>query len=198
MSTLDRGFKSWAERLSAGIRRELELEPHAQLDPRALAGYLDVTLWTPSDVPGLPSNVVEQLLERDPWGWSAVTQVVDGGTVVIYNPRHSAGRWASNVTHELAHLILDHEPGKIILSNDGAIVMRTFDAKQEAEAGWLSGCLLLPRVALLRAARAGLSPGQIADEYGVTEVLVNYRLRICGVDTQVRAALTRSRKRVVG
>src|SRR5262245_17736812 len=133
MSTLERGFKSWAERLSVGIRRELELEPYAPLGPRALADYLDVVLWTPRDIPGPPPDVLKQLLERDPWGWSAATQVVDGRTVVIYNPRHSAGRWASNVAHELAHLILDHEPGKIMVSHDGSIVMRTFDAKQEAE-----------------------------------------------------------------
>lgn len=158
---------------------------------RSLAEYLDVTLCTPHDIPGMPKDTLDQLLERDPWGWSAVTQVIGQRMTVIYNPRHSPGRRASNIAHELAHVLLEHEPGKVILSPDGSIAMRTFDAKQEEEAGWLAGCLLLPRVALLRAARAGQSAGQIGDDYAVTEVLAEYRLRICGVTAQVRAASAR-------
>jgi Zn-dependent peptidase ImmA (M78 family) len=87
---------------------------------------------------------------------------------------------------ELAHVLLEHEPAKVILSYDGSIVMRTFDARQEEEAGWLAGCLLLPRVALLRAVRARQTSAEIAEVFGVTEVLTNYRIRICGVDAQVR------------
>src|SRR4051812_1882928 len=126
MSTLERGFKSWSERLSGGIRRELNLESHDPLDPKSLADYLEVTLWTPNDVPGLPVDTLAQLLDVDPRGWSAVTQTIGNRTVVVYNPRHSRGRRSSNIIHELAHVILEHEPGKLILSHDGSIVMRTF------------------------------------------------------------------------
>ena len=194
MSMLERGFKSWSERLSAGIRRELSVAPHDPLDPRSLANYLEVTLWTPSDVRGIPEEILAQLLDKDPRGWSAVTQTVGDRTVVIYNPRHSRGRQASNITHELAHIILDHEPGKIMFSHDGSIVMRTFDAKQEDEAGWLSGCLLLPRLALLSALRRGESSEDISKAYGVSEMLVRYRISLCGVAAQVRAADRRQRR----
>src|SRR5712675_136588 len=34
---------------------------------------LDVRLWTPYDVPGLPQPVLDQLLRHDPDGWSAVS-----------------------------------------------------------------------------------------------------------------------------
>jgi len=198
MSSLERGFKSWAERLSGGVRKDLELEPDAPLPPEFLADYLDVRLLTPHEVDGLGPELLEQLLKKDPWSWSAVTLTAKGLTRVIYNPRHSAGRRASNLMHELAHVLLEHEPAKVILSYDGSIVMRTFDARQEEEAGWLAGCLLLPRVGLLRAVRAGQTPVQIAEGYGVTEVLANYRVRICGVDAQVRALARRGgRRRVV-
>jgi hypothetical protein len=193
MSTLERGFKSWSERLSAGIRRDLGLVGPAPLPPAHLAEYLDVRLWTPHDIPDLPRDVLDQLLEHDPWGWSAVTQTVKGQVTVIYNPRHSKGRQSSNIAHELAHVLLEHGPSKVILSGDGAIAMRTFDARQEAEAGWLSGSLLLPRVALLSAARQGLSVGEIADKYVVSEVLVNYRTRITGVAAQARRATSKRR-----
>jgi hypothetical protein len=195
MSTLERGFKSWAERTALTVRRDLDLSPHAPISAQGLADYLDVTLWTPRDVPDLPAEVVTQLLEIDPYGWSAVSQQIDGRVVVIYNPRHSAGHRASNIVHELAHLLLDHEPATVILSPDGAMAMRTFNAKQEEEANWLAWCLLLPRDALLRAMSAGNNEAQIAEEYGVTETLVRFRVRICGVEAQLRAR-ARSRPRV--
>src|SRR5690349_3227435 len=162
MSTLERGFKAWSERMSAGIRRDIGLRPEQPLSPRDLAGYLDVTLWTPNDVPDLPAALVEQLLEVDHSGWSAVTHQIDGRAIIVYNSRHSPARQSADIAHELAHLLLDHEPGTLILSHDGAIAMRSFNAKQEEEASWLAACLLLPRVALLREMRAGKGPAEIA------------------------------------
>ena len=196
MSPLPRGFKTWTERISAGIRRELGVPRTGALPPGRLAEHLNVRLWTPRDVPGLPPEILSQLLDRDPTGWSAVTQEIDGDIVVIYNPRHSSGRQASDITHELAHLLLEHAPGKVILSADGALVMRSYDPKQEDEANWLAWTLLLPRLALLHAARSGMDVAQIAETYGVSETLVRFRMRICGVDAQVRAARAHARKRV--
>ncbi len=193
MSVLERGFKSWAERLSEGVRRDLGIPPAGVLRPDRLAAYLAVELLTPHDIPGIPPEVLDQLLEKDPWGWSATTQIVGKRTIVIINPRHSAGRRASNVMHEMAHLLLDHEPSKIMLLHDGSLVMRTFDQRQEDEANWLSGCLLLPRVALLRVVRERKNAEEIAAAFGVSEVLVNYRVRITGVAAQAKSA-SRSRR----
>jgi Zn-dependent peptidase ImmA (M78 family) len=67
---------------------------------------------------------------------------------VIFNPRKSDGRKASDIVHELAHLILGHDPAKVVFSEDGQIATRTFDQKQEDEANWLAWALLLPREAL--------------------------------------------------
>ena len=195
MSVLERGFKSWAERLSEGVRRDLGITPAGVLRADKLAAHLGVELLTPHDIPGIPPEVLDQLLEKDPWGWSAITQIVVKRTIVIINPRHSAGRRASNVMHEMAHLLLDHEPSKIMLLHDGSLVMRTFDQRQEDEANWLSGCLLLPRVALLRVVRERKHSEEIAAEFGVSEVLVNYRVRITGVAAQAKSA-SRSRRAV--
>jgi hypothetical protein len=182
MKTLERGFKTWAERTSLAFRRELELTEDDRLIPEVLANYLDVKLWTPHDVPGLPAKVKEQLLEKDPWGWSALS--LNG--IVIYNPRKSDGRKASDITHELAHIILDHRPATILLSPDASLGMRSFDAKQEDEANWLAGSLLLPRDGLLHAKRRRFTSAQIATHYGVSEVLVNYRLNLTGASYQLK------------
>jgi Zn-dependent peptidase ImmA (M78 family) len=191
MAVLDRGFKSWAERTSLGLRRELGLSARSRLDPHQLASYLAVIVWTPRDVPGMPEKALYQLLQRDPWGWSAVTCTVGEQAIVIYNPSHPPGRQAGDITHELAHVLLDHKAGTLIMSQDGAMVMRSYDRKQEEEADWLSRCLLLPRDSLMWARRERLTPGQIAVHFGVTEPLVVYRLRMTGVDAQMKAASRR-------
>jgi Zn-dependent peptidase ImmA (M78 family) len=135
----------------------------------------------------MPENVLDQLLRRDPSGWSAVSVYRGDCGLIIYNPKHSVGRQASDIMHELAHLVLDHKPASVILSHDGALAMRSYNQKQEEEANWLAWCLLLPRDALIYCARLGLSPAQIADRYGVSQTLVNFRRRVTGVEGQVRA-----------
>jgi hypothetical protein len=187
-ATLERGFKSWAERTATSLRADLGLGPNDLLRPSALAAYLQVLLWTPHDVPNLPSDVLDQLVEKDPWGWSAVSVLQGGTAVVIYNPKHSIGRRASDIVHELAHLILGHEPARLIMSHDGSFVMRSYDQKDEDEANWLAWALLLPREGLLACKRGKLTILEIANRFGVTESLVNFRLRMSGVEAQFRAA----------
>lgn len=188
MNNLERGFKSWAERTSLAFRKELGVPVDARLMPEAIAEYLGVELWTPNQVPGISDDLLNQLLRVDPWGWSAAgVQVHDRG-IVIYNPRHSRGRQVSDITHELAHFILDHQPAKIILSADlDGVSMRSFNQKQEDEANCLAWTLLLPREALMRAKRRRLTLEQIAEHYGVTKPLATYRLNATGVERQLRA-----------
>jgi len=178
---LERGFKTWAEKLALSIRRDMGLASHAPLPGVELAKYLDVQVWTPRDVPGLPRGVLDQLLVRDPDGWSAVSCCVDGKALIINNPQHSVGRQNSDLAHELAHIILEHEPSTIVLSQDALLAMRSFDEKQEEEANWLGWCLLLPRTALLFAVNARLQKNEIAQRFGVSERLVEFRTRITGV-----------------
>jgi hypothetical protein len=191
MATLERGFKTWAERTSGAIRNELSLPPYAPLDPKKLAYVLGVRLATPEEFPGLPKDAGDQLLLRDPGGWSAVTLSVGGRSIVIYNPKHSHARQASDIDHELAHLILEHQPAKMVISLDGAMVMRSYNPEQEDEANWLAWCLLLPREALLHAGRSGMSTTEIAEVYGVSEALVEFRMRITGVQLLFRRARAR-------
>jgi Zn-dependent peptidase ImmA (M78 family) len=188
----ERGFKSWAERTSASFRRDIGLQPHSSLDPAQLANHLDVQLCTPHEIPGLPQSVLDQLLRHDPSGWSAVSIYRGDRGLIIYNSTHSKGRQASDIMHELAHLVLDHQPATLIMSQDGSMVMRSYNQKQEDEANWLAWTLLLPREALMRCKRRGLTIEQTADEFGVTVVLVRFRLRVTGVDAQMRAIRRRS------
>lgn len=181
---LDRGFKTWAENVAVNIRRDLGLSAHAPLGARELATHLSVILWTPNDVPNIPEAVVRQLLIHDPDGWSAVTCLAGGKARIIYNPTHSLARQNSDIAHELAHILLEHDPGKMVLSHDGSIVMRHFDPKQEEEANCLGWSLLLPRTALAHATRTNLGRTEIARMWVVSEQLVEYRTRMTGIRRQ--------------
>lgn len=182
MKTLERGFKAWAERTSAAFRQELGVPPDGALPPRRLAEYLGIGLITPREVPGITTDVLEQLLEHDPWGWSGVGLQVDGEAVVIYNPRKSSGRQSSDITHELSHTILEHQPATIIFSAELDLGLRSFNQKQEDEANCLAWSLLLPREGLARASRRGLSVEQMAEQFGVTTSLVTFRLNTTGIN----------------
>jgi hypothetical protein len=138
------------------------------------------------DVPGITSDILRQLTIEDPWGWSAVTVAVGGRTIVIYNAKKTPGRQASDIAHELAHVVLDHDPATIILSESVDVSMRSFDQKQEDEANCLAWALLLPRDALFAARIRRMEVSHIADRFGVTESLVQFRLRTTGIDLQLR------------
>jgi hypothetical protein len=186
MPTFERGFKAWAERTASAVRRELGLRPTDPLDPVRLADHLGIRVLNPLvDLPELPSDVRDQLFSADPWGWSAATLQVGARAVVIYNGKKSKGRQASDIIHELAHVMLGHDPAQVVFSEDGQLATRTFDQKQEDEANWLGWALLLPRDALFAARRSRMADAQIAEAYGVTERLVAYRAQMTGVDVQL-------------
>lgn len=184
----ERGFKSWAERVSLSFRQDLGLKQDSPLYPEQLAECLNIQLCTPNQIPNLPQEILDQLLKHDPSGWSAVSVYRDGQGLVIYNPTHSKGRQSSDIMHELSHVIRDHKPATIIMNQDGSIVMRSYNQAQEEEANWLAWTLLLPREALLSSIKNSLSIDQIADIFKVSKTLVKFRLSVTGIDTQIRSS----------
>ncbi len=183
-----RGFKTWCENVAIRQRRELRLSPVDPLDPWGLARHLRVTVWRAEEVPGLDPRSLRVLTREDPDSWSAVTLRVGDRHVIILNSAHSGGRPASNLTHELAHVLLDHAPARVDVSEDGLLMLNTYGREQEEEANWLSGCLLLPREALMLIRRQGLDPQIAAKRYGVSLDMLQYRLNVTGIDTQLARA----------
>lgn len=191
MSLLERGFKTWAEKFAQALRKEMGLELLDRMDVHRLARVFGARLCTPRDIHGMSQDHLAQLLQKDISGWSAVTVVTETDSIIIYNPSHSQGRIASDIAHEVAHLILEHEPTKLVLSQDGGLVMRSFNAKQEEEANWLGWCLLLPREALVSSLKRQLSVTEIADSFGISQPLVKFRMQMTGAQTQIRRSAVR-------
>jgi hypothetical protein len=184
-----RGFKSWCENVALQQRRELKLRPIDPLAPRALAQHLGVLVWGAEQVPGLDPRALSMLLKTDPDSWSAVTLSGGPKQLVILNSTHRGGRPASDLMHELAHIAIGHAPARIDVSPDGLLLLNTYDAQQEREATWLAGALLLPRPALMHIHKSGMTAVAAMQMYGVSRQMFDYRLRMTGVDLQLRRAL---------
>lgn len=183
-----RGFKSWCEQTAIQQRKNLDLGSTEPLNPLRLAESLSVGVWPVENIPGLDPDDLKTLTEDDPESWSAVTLKTDGKSLIVVNSAHSLGRQSSDVMHEVAHIIIGHAPARIDLTEDGLLVLSSYDKKQEDEATWLAGCLLLPRDALLLMRRQKIGADAIQRKYGVTSAMLQYRLRVSGVDIQMKRA----------
>jgi Zn-dependent peptidase ImmA (M78 family) len=176
-----RGFKTWCENVAVLQRKALGLRPSDPLTPILLATHLGVEVWNPEDIPGIEPECLRILLKEDPDSWSAVTLSVNARDVIIINTTHRGGRPASNLMHELAHILIGHNPARVDVSEDGYLMLNTFDKSQEDEANWLCGCLLLPRDALLHIQRRGIDLNLAKREYGVSLDMMKYRLQVTGI-----------------
>ena len=180
----DRGFKTWCEKVASSFRVELGVGPYDPLDPRKLAAHLRVVVWKIEDIPGIPPECLATLL-ADGESWSAATVVEGNRHAIILNSAHSPARQNSDLMHELAHLIRAHTPARMDVSADGLLLLSTYDRKQEDEANWLAGCLLLPRATLIKSRQLRLSVAGIAAKYGASEEMTKYRINVTGVEYQL-------------
>lgn len=183
----ERGFKTWCEKYAKDKRIDLGLAPKGPLEPHALADHLDILVRTPRDIPGLSDDSLAVLVRNDgktPSCWSAVTIVASAKVLVILNSSHSKARQASDLMHELAHRIRSHQPHNMDISAKGIMLIANYDKRQEEEADWLAGCLLLPRDALVHIKSSGIETDIAAKMYGVSKSMLTYRLAMTGVKRQ--------------
>jgi len=181
-----RGFKTWAERTSLRARQRLNLAVSAPLDPFRLADLLGVPVVTLSELSELPDGVRRRLSTEHRDSWSAITVTEGSCHLVVVNSSHPPTRLNSSLAHEIAHIILGHEPALMFMSPASAIALRTHNEEQEQEASWLAGCLLLPREALVLIRRTAKSDEDARSEYGVSAAMLRFRFNVTGVDAQLR------------
>ena len=182
---MERGFKARCEEMAHSLRVELHLDPTAPLGPNQLASYLDVSIWSVTEL-DLPEEDVHQLVYEDPDAWSAITVSTSGREAIIVNPNHRGGRYSSDVMHELAHLLLGHQPSTVFFAGSEELALRGYDSAAEEEANWLAAALLLPREALVRAQRQRATDPDICECYGVSMQMLSFRRRVTAVDRQFR------------
>lgn len=121
-------------------------------------------------------------------GWSAVTLELpqEQLKLIILNDTHSLARQSSDLTHELAHHLCGHAPSSLEVSQEGLMMLESYSRKDEEEADWLSGCLLLPRPALMHIKRNIADERSAVSEYMVSVAMLRYRLDVTGVNYHYR------------
>lgn len=182
--TLPRGFKADAERHAERVRHELGLADNAPVEPADLARLAGAVVVSAATL--IDQTRLDELERIQAYAFSAATFDVAGRTFIVTNPLRSEGRLASDVAHEVAHLVLGHQLSEV--REVAGMAFRTCKPDEEEQATTLGGTLLLPRPLLMAAARRGDSPTEIADRFGVTVDLARWRYNTTGVLRQVRSA----------
>jgi Zn-dependent peptidase ImmA (M78 family) len=180
-----RGFKTEAEKRAADARRVLKVGLIAPLDPWAYASHVGVIVLDFGAL-GLSSASVRQLTINDDKSWSAMT-IKEGGTLgLVLNPAHAQTRQRNDLMHELAHVELKHTPARVEVSKTGLLLLSDYSEDQEQEADWYAGAMLLPRAGLMHHRLRSKDAREIAEHYGVSPQLCEWRLRMTGVEVQMR------------
>lgn len=185
---LRRGFRKEAEEYSKEFRVELGLQEFEPLDPILLADHLCIPVIGLSKHPGIPNEVKSHFGSSGNSDFSATT-IADGYfREIIHNDYQHKNRQNSNITHEIAHVVLGHPP-KPPMINDSC---RNFDAVMEKEANELGFTLLIPKIAALYAIEKFSDLTEAGRFYGVSNSLLKYRIRITNAEGWAR---NRAKKR---
>lgn len=180
--TLPRGFKANAEREAIRLRRQMGLRADARIDVHALATVLNAKVIDAARLVDLAR--LEELERLQAFAFSAATFEIRGKSYIVTNPLRSLERIASDIAHELSHLLLDHQLTEI-RELDG-VPFRTCRPDEEEQATAFGGTVMLPRPLLVAAASRGLGPNEIAAECGVTTEMARFRYNATGVAKQIQ------------
>lgn len=181
-----RGFKSQCERRAVEIRKDLGLSKFDPLNAFRLAQHFGISVWSTKEIEGLSPEDNQNLTIEDNDSWSALTIQIGINNLIIYKAGQSSFRTNSVVMHEISHIILGHELADAFQLDDGTFVPSNYNQDQEEEANWLAGTLLLPRPLLLNVRRKKMSNQNVSEEYGVSQDMLTWRIRMTGVDYQIR------------
>jgi Zn-dependent peptidase ImmA (M78 family) len=180
-----RGFKAEAERLAIQVRAEARLGPLDKLNIERLAQHVGASIRTADEL--VTRAKLERLEQMQPGAFSAATFDLNGRIVIVTNPLTEEERRRSDVSHEVGHILLNHQVKEI--EQIGKMSFFTCDAEEEQEATGLAGCLLLPRDLLLHSLRRRMDANAIAVANTVSMQMTNFRLRATGALAQTRHAV---------
>ena len=181
---LRRGFKAEAERLAKDIWDAMGLSHSDRMDAVELAKHVGCIV-RPADTLVSIARLEGLRRVQDDAFFACTFELPSGRRAIVFNPLTSDTRRNSDVAHEVAHIILEHRLSR--LERLGNVAFLSCDKRQEEEAAWLSGCLLLPRFALIHDLRKRKELKTIAKIRMLSNDMVGYRVRVTGVARQLAA-----------
>ncbi len=180
--SLRRGFKASANRMSLRLRRSLGLVPEAPIDLDVIARRLDIVIVPLSDFQKEYPAIERRLSTIDPSAFSAAT-VPCGLTrrIIVHNDSHDRRRQRSNISHEIAHVLLGH-PFTLPIDTSGC---RNMDRDIEDEATWLGGVILISDEAAIHIVRTAMDTITACRTYDVSAPLLQMRINASGARIRV-------------
>jgi len=173
-----RGFKAEAKRLALELRAELGLDADCPFDPYAFADEYGIRVVRLSELDG-PGR--DYFLKRDGSALSGALIPIVTGVAILENDAQPDVRRRTTMSHELAHVVLEHEFG-VSLADERKCGL---GGAQEEEADWLSGELLIPYDGALRLARANATDADAAGAFQVSLAVARWRMNHSGARTVV-------------
>lgn len=168
-----RGFKTEAKAFALELRSEIGLGLHVPFDPYALAAEYGIKVVSLSE---LACDARDRFLKRDGSTLSGAL-IPDGTSVIILdNDAQLLARRRNTMSHELAHVVLEHEFG-VSLADGRKCGLA---GAQEEEADWLAGELLVPYDAALHLARGGATDDVVAQRMDVSLAVARWRMNGSG------------------
>jgi Zn-dependent peptidase ImmA (M78 family) len=141
-----------------------------------LAESLRIRVVSLDSIDGLSEEAREHLAGSRQWSGGVTESLPDGTRVVVMNENQSRERRAATLMEEICHTLLGHTPS--LISAGTEVEGRTYNRVVEEEAYGVGAAALLPYRALSEALSRGDSVEAIARHFGVTQSLVEYRMRV--------------------
>ena len=177
------GFKAESNRTARELRVEMNVRPEHPLCPWKLAAHLAVPILKFTELPDCEEK--KYLMRATGKKEFSATVCYEGiRAFIVNNDVHDIKRQASNVAHELTHVLLGHLPAPPF---DEA-GKRDFLAEIEDEAEWLGPTLLVSEDAALSAYKLIQSKSHtitsLSDEWKITEDVLRMRMNLVGARTR--------------
>lgn len=183
--------KTQLRALAVEVRSELSLQDHEPLDPLTLAEFYGIDVLPITALDEAP-DALAHFTDTKPSVFSgALIPCADGSTVIIENDTHTPERRVSTLSHEMAHVLLEH-PFSATLTDSGRC--RVMNKTHEGEAAELGGELLIPSSAALRLAYNNTSDEAVAQNYRVSLELAAWRMNATGARKRAARAAAKRRR----
>jgi len=173
------------------IRKSLGLRDDEALDPFTV--QLDrVERIDAKNVKRVDETALRQLLGPGAPEWSAATIPLNDQRldwVIVLNNAHTVERRRATLMEEYCHLLLGHDMTTI--SAQEGVTFRDYRQEFEQEAYYVGAAILVPRSDLQRRLGLKQKAEEIAEHFGVSRELVEFRIKRLGLWYTYRPGLVR-------
>ncbi|WP_031067572.1 ImmA/IrrE family metallo-endopeptidase [Streptomyces sp. NRRL WC-3742] len=195
-----RWTKKALEDLALEERARIQVGLHQPIDLARLADEYGIPVYPLSELgdSGCPAETLEYFASERAGTWSAALVPVGTARFIVENSSHNPQRRRSNVAHEMAHLLLEHEFSSVVFTDGGCRSLDPIVKTQEAQALALSGELLVPMKAAIEVAFRDWTDEQVATRFDVSIEFARMRMNASGARTIVSRARAKQRRSGVG